>query len=120
MYNKEYYKSKAKDKIESTYHTVRGYLDSAAEWASENSDMLIAIIPPAIGMLAYGAKRAAKLHDIKSAERLRNRMIYDRSLGMYWETRRPLSGNQKLIIEERHRAGESYGKILSDMRLLKK
>jgi len=50
----------------------------------------------------------------------RSRMIYDPSMGFYWETKRSLSSNQKLMIEERHRNGESYGKILKDMNLLKK
>jgi hypothetical protein len=114
------YKTQTKGKLENAYYTARGYFDSASEWVGENSDTLIAVIPPLVGAIVFGAKRVAKYHDAKSAERLRNRTIYDRSLGMYWETRRPLTSNQKLIIEERHRAGESYGKILADMRLLKK
>lgn len=48
-----------------------------------------------------------------------DRRIYDRSNGWYWETKN-ITNRQKMIIEERHQAGESYGKILSDMKLLKR
>lgn len=50
----------------------------------------------------------------------RDRRIYDRSNGFYWETKRNLTNNQKLIIEQRHMMGESYGSILRDMGLLKR
>ena len=68
----------------------------------------------------FGARKIDKYVDIHRESKLRNSMIYDRSLGMYWETKRPLTTNQRLVIETRHKGGEPYGKILSDMRLLKR
>lgn len=53
-------------------------------------------------------------------EHLKDYRIYDRSNGFYWETRRKLTNNQKMIIEQRHLTGEPYGQILSDMKLLKR
>lgn len=50
----------------------------------------------------------------------RDRMIYDPSMGFYWETKRNLTNNQKLMIEARHRNGEAYGEILKDMKLLRR
>lgn len=75
----------------------------------------------AIGVaLRFAWGKADKYLDIYRETKLRDSMIYDRSLGMYWETKRPLTANQRLIIESRHKAGESYGSILSDMKLLKR
>lgn len=68
----------------------------------------------------WALKKADKYLDIYRENRLRNSMIYDRSLGMYWETRKPLTTNQRLTIESRHKAGEPYGQILSDMKILKR
>lgn len=68
----------------------------------------------------WALKKADKYIDIYRENRLRNSMIYDRSLGMYWETRKPLTTNQRLTIESRHKAGEPYGQILSDMKILKR
>lgn len=72
------------------------------------------------GFLAVVIRKSDKYMDIYRANRLRESTIYDRSLGMYWETKHPLTTNQRLIIESRHKAGESYGQILSDMKLLKR
>ncbi len=50
----------------------------------------------------------------------KERLIYDPHMGFYWEVKKSLTNNQKLMIEQRHRMGESYGEILRDMKLLKK
>ena len=74
----------------------------------------------AVSLAMFGIRRIDKAVDIRRAEKLRNSMIYDRSMGMYWETKRPLTANQRLAIEARHKAGEPYGRILSDMKVLKR
>lgn len=72
------------------------------------------------GVAVVGIKSVNKHLDIYRENKLRNSMIYDRSLGMYWETKKPLTANQRLTIESRHNAGESYGAILNDMKILKR
>ncbi len=50
----------------------------------------------------------------------RKRHIYDPSMFDSWELRKPLTNNQKLVIEQRRRNGEPLGKILKDMKVLKR
>lgn len=72
------------------------------------------------GLAVFGIRKVDKYIDISREAKLRNSMIYDRSLGMYWETKKPLTTNQRLTIEARHKAGEPYGQILRDMKVLKR
>lgn len=102
-------KDRAEDMIEAT-----------ATFIFEHPEEAVGIAGFIAGFLAVVIRKSDKYMDIYRANRLRESTIYDRSLGMYWETKRPLTTNQRLIIESRHKAGESYGSILSDMKLLKK
>ena len=51
-------------------------------------------------------------------QELKDRYIYDRSIGKYWKTRKVPSTGQQLEIERRKKSGESMGDILSSMKLL--
>ena len=99
----------AKQKVKSAFFSVLSFV-------VENPQAAVAIG----GVVAAGIKITGKQLDIRRENRLRNSMIYDRSLGMYWETKKPLTANQRLTIEARHKNGESYGAILNDMRILKR
>lgn len=98
-----------KKKAQAIFYTVVG-------WTIEHPAEAAGIATAASVVIT----KADKLANIRRGERLRNSMIYDRSLGMYWETKKPLTANQRLLIEARHKAGESYGQILSDMKVLKR
>lgn|GEM_PF-1377900 len=98
-----------KKKAQAIFYTV-------VNWTIEHPAEAAAIATTASVVIT----KADKLANIRRGERLRNSMIYDRSLGMYWETKKPLTANQRLLIEARHKAGESYGQILSDMKVLKR
>ena len=91
----------------------------AKQWLSDHKGDIIygCYIAACIGAVALPViSKARKNHmDIK-----RDRMVYDPSLGFWWETKRTLTNNQKLAIEQRHKMGEPYGQILRDMHLLKK
>lgn len=86
----------------------------------ENRDTTI---PATVGVLAIAAK-LGKQHnrnkELEEAETRRERAFYDRSLGVYWETRRPLTTAEMLEVEDRKKHGESIGAILDDMGLLKR
>lgn len=99
---------------------VRETFYSVVEFAVENPQAAMAIGGTLTSISVVGIKTIGKQLDIRRENRLRNSMIYDRSLGMYWETKKPLTANQRLTIESRHNNGESYGAILNDMRILKK
>ena len=63
-----------------------------------------------------------KRHDrnvaIRKEQELKDRYIYDRSIGKYWKTRKTPTTGQQLEIERRKRDGEAMGDILSSMKLL--
>ena len=105
-----------REKVEDATVKAKLAAEACMVWVMNNPREAAAIA----GLILYACKKTDKYIDIYRETRLRNSMIYDRSLGMYWETKKPLTANQRLTIESRHKAGESYGAILSDMKLLKR
>lgn len=63
-------------------------------------------------------KGIIRTHRIHKEQYLKERYIYDRSLGMYLKTRRPLRNNDYIIINRRRRNGERLSDILAGMGLL--
>lgn len=86
------------------------------EWATENPELATSII----GATVFFANKAWKIWTAVVETHRQTSTIYDHSLGMYWELKHPLTTNERVIIERRRKAGESYGQILRDMRLLKR
>ena len=93
--------------------------DRVSQWYDDNKGNIIygCYVAACIGAVVAPIVRRSRRQRI---EYRRERMIYDPSLGFYWETKRNLTNNQKLMIENRHRMGEPYGEILRDMKLLRK
>ena len=87
----------------------------AIDWATENPELAMSII----GATTFFANKAWKIGNAVAETRHQNSTIYDHSLGMYWELKHPLTTNERVVIERRRKAGETYGQILKDMRLLK-
>ena len=93
--------------------------DKVSQWVTSHKDEIIQGCYVAICVGAAVAPIISKSRKVY-LERRRDRMIYDPSMGFYWELKRTLTSNQKLMIEQRHRQGESYGKILKDLNLLRR
>lgn len=96
-----------------------GVKEKLSDWVSYHKTDIIYgcyILACVSAVVLPVAKRVHRNH----IEAKKSRMIYDRSLGFYWEVKRNLTNNQKMAIEHRHRLGEPYGKILREMNLLKK
>lgn len=84
------------------------------EHPAESVAVLTSVIGAGVGLI----KRADRKADLKKAEQLKDRYIYDRSIGGYWHTRRKLTSSDMLEIERQKKAGRGTGEILRDMRLL--
>lgn len=95
---------------------VKARVYAAVDWITYHPQEAAAIA----GGLIFAWKKLDKYMGMYRETKIRNSTIYDRSLGMYWETKRPLTTNQRLAIEARHKAGEPYGQILSSMNLLRR
>lgn len=68
----------------------------------------------ALGFISGTPKRIQVKHETE----LKERYIYDRTLGMYWHLRRKLKPLEKIEIENRRANHEPYSQILSDMKLI--
>ena len=111
-------KSWAKEKAEDVKTSVDIKLWQLGEWAKENPEQAATIICTAIGAAGIIIKRVDRGARIRKEERLKDRYIYDRSLGSYWNLRRRPTQTEKLRIERLRRQGLSYGEILTQMKLL--
>lgn len=111
-------KNWAKEKAEDVKTSVNIKLWQLGEWAKENPEQAATIVCTAIGAAGIIIKRVDHGARIRKEERLKDRYIYDRSLGSYWNLRRRPTQTEKLRIERLRRQGLSYGEILSQMKLL--
>lgn len=89
------------------------------DWFRANKDVLVVVTPIIIGSGVELVKVVLKSKTTSDEKALKERYIYDRSNGHYYETRRKIKSREWIEIDTRHRMGESVGDILSDMRLLK-
>lgn len=100
-----------KEKIKAGYGKAKQVV---VEHPAESFALATTVVGSVIGL----AKRADRKADLKKAENLKERYIYDRSIGGYWKTRRKLNTSDMLEIERQKKLGRSLGEILRDMRLL--
>ncbi|MBE6724907.1 MAG: hypothetical protein E7576_06895 [Ruminococcaceae bacterium] len=88
------------------------------EWAKNNPEQAATIAATAIGAVGFITRKAIKAGQLRKEMRLKDRYIYDRSLGSYWMLRRKPTQTEMLKIERMRKAGMSYGDILTSLRLL--
>jgi hypothetical protein len=108
-----------KQKFKDFGQSVKRVCKNTVNYLKENKEVLLVVLPLAGAALGGSIKLVKKVVDNHRMETIKRKYIYDPSGGFYWPTRRALTGREKLELDERHRAGESYGQILTDMRLLK-
>lgn len=91
------------------------------DWIVKNKDILVVTIPAALGIagsINKGINRIERRNVVRREENLKNRYIYDRSLGFYYKCKRDLRPNELLEIDARKRKGEPLGSILRSMNLI--
>lgn len=91
----------------------------AVEWTKAHKEAIIVFGPVIMGGIVEIAKIQTKVHVTNEERALKERFIYDRSTGHYYELRRKPKTSEWLQIEQRKQNGETLGWILNDMRLLK-
>lgn len=94
-------------------------LHCAVEWCKEHKETVIVFGPVILGGIIEIIKISNKRHVVNEEKALKERYIYDRSTGHYYELKRQPKSREWLMIEQRKRNGETLGWILNDMRLLK-
>ena len=112
------FKEKAKDlfgriKVKAT-DTYNGAKRTIEEHPGETFTILVISIP---GILKV-VNSLIRSGQADKERRFDECDYYDPRTGEHWYTRKPLTANQKLNLEQRYKAGESKGEILKSMRML--
>ena len=90
------------------------------DWCRSNQEIVALTVPIAVGGAFELAKTIVKTKATNDEKALKERYIYDRSNGHYYECKRKVKNREWAEIDARHAlTGESVGTILQDMRLLK-
>ena len=92
---------------------------NALLWWEENKQVCLVVVPIAgtiLGKAIGMAKKGMNQHHELKVKDLR---CYDTSLGHYWELRRKLDNRDWTEINRRRDNGESLGRILEDMNVLR-
>jgi hypothetical protein len=105
-----------KEKVKRKATQVR---DKVADFYQNNKQLVITSAPVIIVGITKVATAAMKSYNLGKEEDLKDRYIYDRSHGHYYEMRRTPSQKEWAEIDRRKDDGESIVDILDDMRLLK-
>ena len=88
-------------------------------WCGEHKTEIMVVAPVVIGGIATTAKVIGKSVNLNKEQNLKEKFVYDTSLGHYWELRQKLTNSQWTEIERRRANGETLGQILNDMKVLK-
>ena len=108
---------KRKLKIEQAKRKVASTLKAAPAWCVQNKEL-------ALGMaagFAWIGRTAMKIHSSNREDFVHNRRHWDPRTGNYVETRRKLTRNEQIELDNRYRADRNETKlhILYEMGLLK-
>ena len=107
-----------KFKWEARKRQAKEKLNEAWQFCKEHPAESLALATATVGGLTGLIKRADKHATVRKEQELKDRYVWDASLGKWWTMRKKPSTGQQLEIERRKKNGESMGDILSSMRLL--
>lgn len=110
----EKFKYKTKDKIDGVIRWVKEKPEQAAIVGSVvivGADKIVHVIKKWKSIQPTQAELDREWHDTH---------VYDRSLGYYYNLKRPMSGTEAMEFSQRKKRGESTGDILRSMNLLKR
>lgn len=88
-----------------------------AKYVWDNDKEVIMLIAPGV---IYLVKRLGKHKDERKEAFHRDCQIFDHSLGMWHDLKRPMKAKEKELFAKRKKAGESTLSILASMGLLKR
>lgn len=108
-----------KQKIRDAGKAVTRKLSQGWDWVKENKELVAITLPVASTAIFGSVKLIGRAVNNHKAEVIKNQYIYDPRLGIYWPTKRALSGAEKLEYSRRYKEGEVGGEILRQMKILK-
>lgn len=99
---------------------IKGFGKKTVQWCKDHKEVIIVFGPIILGGGIEIGKMIAKRELFLDEKALKERFIYDRKKGHYYEMTRKPKGSEWIQIDHRIDYGEMLGDILSDMKLLKK
>lgn len=91
----------------------------AKDWCKNNREAVIIFGPILVKTTVDVIKILSRNGKIRDEKELKERWVYDRKNGHYYELKRKIRPQEWLIIDRRREMGEDLGTILAEMRLLK-
>ena len=114
-------KSGIKDKFEKFKMGVKTKAKQTYAWCCEHKEVLMVVVPAAIGAIGEIGKTVIKAKDHREERELEEKKlcsVYDRSAGMYLDTTRPLTNDDYLHVQALKREGKTTGEALYELGLL--
>lgn len=111
----DFKKEAMKRKLKTGVETVKTGIMKGAKWVSDHP------AEAAAGVTGLGlfVKQLTKTSANHAEQRRREREFFEHSSGKWCEIKRKLTPREQVEAEARHKAGETWTQIFSDMRLLK-
>lgn len=110
---------KLRDWCEEKSDLAKWKIHKAVDWCKDHKEAIVVFGPVIMGGIVEIAKISTKRHTVSEEKALKERYIYDRSNGHYYELKRQPKSSEWIQIDQRKQNGETLGCILDDMGLLK-
>ena len=108
---------KVESKLHELWRKAKGKGAEMLKWVSEHPAETAAVTSGA-AILGKFVKGISRKVEISKVQQLKDRYVYDRSLGMYLHTKRKLNNKDWATINQRRKGGERLADILQKMNLL--
>ena len=106
------FSAKMKAKVKNAY-------EGCKQWYEDNK-LIVWLVGPAVVSGAFGIGKAIlKSKNIAAEAALKDLRFYDPHHGHYFDLSKKLTNAQKMIVDARVDAGETLGKVLDEMGVLK-
>ena len=116
-------KKKFSEKVKDAATVAKSKFSEGAEWVKENPQAFAAILAGGTALFTGATKVVKGINKhvtAKQEQYNKERFIYDHSLGAYLETKRKLTRQDVVKINDiRRRTGKKLSEVLADMNLLK-
>ena len=108
-----------KERLKETGVNIKKKAIGAFEWCKDHPQETVLIVSGVVTGVACVGKTIQKHDQTKQLTDLKDKYIYDRSNGHYFQLRRKPSTQEWIEIDARKASGEQLGVILQDMKLTK-
>ena len=108
---------KVESKLHEIWRKAKGKGAEMLKWVGEHP-MEASAIASGAAILGKFVKGISRKIDLNKTQQLKDRYVYDRSLGIYLHTKRKLNNKDWVTINQRMKGGERLAEILVKMNLL--